>query len=165
MNTQNNTKEKDCRACKVKIFMSGPSHRKYTDLGFSPLEWLRFTPSISVSASSRYHWHPEFSTTGSSEDFTFALIGLGALQSPLWLHFNSSSCLYLSTSLLFLAFVPESQDILLVRIPRITFLLSSTACFLRTCSQGSKMFSAQGALLLHGCTCQNLASSVLGNSL
>ena len=119
-------------------------------------EWLRFTPSISVSTFSRYHCHPELSTTGSSEDFNFALF-LGALQSPLWLHFNSSSCLYLSSSLLFLAFVPESWNILLVRIPKITFLLSFTASSLRTCSQGFKTFSAQGALLLRGCACEDLA--------
>lgn len=115
-------------------------------------EWLRFTttpappPSpaagISVSAFSWYHCGPEFSTTGSSEGFNFAITSLGALRSPSWLRFNSSSCLYLSISLLFLALVPESQNISLVGILEITFLLSSAASFLRTCSQGSKTFSA-----------------------
>lgn len=105
-------------------------------------EWLRLTPGISVSAFSWYHCGPEFSTTGSSEGFNFAITGLGALRSPSWLRFTSSSCLYLSTSLLFLAVVPESQNISLVGIPEITSLLSSAASFLRTCSQGSTTFSA-----------------------
>lgn len=140
--THKTTQKNDWRARKAKIFTSGPSHRKYATLDSHPWRVTQVTHGISVSAFSWYHCGPEFSTTGSSEGFNFAITGLGALRSPSWLRFTSSSCLYLSTSLLFLAVVPESQNISLVGIPEITFLLSSAASFLRTCSQGSTTFSA-----------------------
>ena len=107
------------KVCRPQIFILG--------------EWLWFIPSISVSTFSRYHWCHYFSTTASSEDFNFALTSLGALQSLLWLLFNSSSCLYISTSPLFMAFVPESWNIYLMEFWN-ALLLSSSASFLRTCS-------------------------------